>query len=63
MTEAMKLNDPGGEIERRFRPAPPSVPAAAIAWLALDQAAAGRNGETLSAQRLCLEHGLHADWR
>lgn len=63
MTEAMKLNDPDGEIARRFRPAPASVPAAAIAWLASDPAAAARNGQTVSAQRLCLELGLHADWR
>lgn len=63
LTEAMKLNDPDGEIARRFRPAPPSVPAAAIAWLAASPAASARNGETLSAQRLCLELGLHADWR
>jgi NAD(P)-dependent dehydrogenase (short-subunit alcohol dehydrogenase family) len=63
LTEAMKLSDPDGEIARRFRPAPASVPAAAIAWLATDPAAASRNGETLSAQRLCLDLGLHADWR
>jgi NAD(P)-dependent dehydrogenase (short-subunit alcohol dehydrogenase family) len=63
MTEAMKLNDPDGAIARRFRPAPPSVPAAAIAWLASDPAAAARNGETIFAQKLCLELGLHADWR
>lgn len=63
MTEAMKLADPDGEIARRFRPAPPTVPAAAIAWLATDPAAANLDGETLFAQRLCLERGLHPDWR
>lgn len=63
ITEAMKLSDPEGLISRRFHPAPASVPAAAIAWLATDPAAASRSGETISAQRLCLDLGLHADWR
>ncbi len=63
MTEAMKLNDPDGEIEKRFRPAPASVPAAAIAWLATSPDAESRNGETVFGQKLCLELGLHADWR
>jgi hypothetical protein len=63
MTEAMKLNDPDGAIARKFRAAPPSVPAAAIAWLASSSSAAPHNGQTVSAQRLCLDLGLHADWR
>jgi len=63
MTEAMRLNDPDGEIARRFRPAPPSVPAAAIAWLATAPAAAELDGQTVFAQRLCLERDLHPDWR
>jgi NAD(P)-dependent dehydrogenase (short-subunit alcohol dehydrogenase family) len=62
MTEAMKLNDPDGQIEAKFRPAPPSVPAAAIAWLA-EGGAAEWNGQTVFAQKLCLERGLHPDWR
>ena len=42
--------------------APPSVPGAAIAWVAghteeLD------NGQTVRAQKLALSHGLHPDWR
>jgi NAD(P)-dependent dehydrogenase (short-subunit alcohol dehydrogenase family) len=63
MTEAMKLNDPEGAIQERFRPAPPSVPAAAIAWLAEKQHAAEWNGKTAHAQKLCLDLGLHPDWR
>ncbi|MBW2385917.1 MAG: SDR family NAD(P)-dependent oxidoreductase [Deltaproteobacteria bacterium] len=63
MTEAMKLNDPDGAISKQFQPAPPEVPAAAIAWLASDPAAIERSGETLYAQKLCLELGLHPDWR
>ncbi len=62
MTEAMKLNDPEGEIQKRFRSAPPSVPAAVIAWLA-DEGAAELNGQTAFAQKICLERRLHPDWR
>jgi len=63
MTEAMKLNDPDGEIAARFKPAPPEVPAAVIAWLASDPEAARWNGETVFAQKLCLDLGLRPDWR
>jgi len=63
MTEAMKLNDPDGAIAKRFRAAPPEVPAAAIAWLASDPAAEQENGQTVYAQKICLELGLHPDWR
>ena len=63
MTEAMRLNDPDGEIEKRFRPAPPSVPAAAIAWLADAPEAAELSAQTVFAQKLVLERDLHADWR
>lgn len=63
MTEAMKLNDPDGAIARKFRAAPASVPAAAVAWLASGSEAALHNGQTVSAQRLCLDLDLHADWR
>jgi hypothetical protein len=63
MTEAMKLNDPEGEIARKFRPAPPEVPAAAIAWLASDPGATEWDGRTVYAQKLCLDRQLHPDWR
>ncbi|MCP5044842.1 MAG: hypothetical protein GY944_27760 [bacterium] len=62
MTEAMALNDPDAAISDHFRPAPPSVPAAAIAWLARE-GAARYNGQTVMAQKLVLERGLHPDWR
>jgi NAD(P)-dependent dehydrogenase (short-subunit alcohol dehydrogenase family) len=62
MTEAMRLNDPKGEIQKRFRPAPTSVPAAAIAWLA-EEGAQEWNGQTAFAQKICLERSLHPDWR
>ncbi len=63
MTEAMGLNDPDGAIQERFRPAPPSVPAAVIAWLAEGGGAGTWNGKTAFAQKLALELDLHPDWR
>lgn len=63
MTEAMRLNDPDGALEKFQKPAPPSVPAAVIAWLASDPEAASWNGRTVFAQKLALERELHADWR
>ncbi len=63
MTEAMRLNDPDGALSAHFDPAPPAVPAAAIAWLAAEEEAEEWNGETVFAQQLVLERGLHPDWR
>jgi NAD(P)-dependent dehydrogenase (short-subunit alcohol dehydrogenase family) len=63
MTEAMKLNDPDGEISKRFPSAPPEVPASVVAWLASDPAAAKWNGRTVFAQQLARELDLHPDWR
>jgi len=63
VTEAMALNDPDGEIARRFRGAPPAVPASVVAWLATDPAAEHWNGKTVFAQKLCLELQLQPDWR
>jgi NAD(P)-dependent dehydrogenase (short-subunit alcohol dehydrogenase family) len=63
VTETMKLNDPTGELHKRFQGAPPEVPAAVIAWLASSPEAADWNGKTVIAQKLALERGLHPDWR
>ncbi len=62
-TEAMKLNDPKGELSARYGGAPPEVPAAVVAWLATHPDAAKWNGKTVAAQKLCLELGLQPDWR
>ena len=63
MTEAMKLNDPDGALEKFQKPAPPSVPAAVIAWLASEPEAEKWNGQTVFAQKFALDRGLHEDWR
>ena len=63
MTEAMRLNDPDGELEKFQVGAPMSVPASVIAWLASDPAAEKYNGRLVEAQPLCLELGLQPDWR
>jgi hypothetical protein len=63
LTEAMRLNDPDGELSRRFRGAPPEVPASVVAWLASEAEAADWNGKTVAAQEFALKRGLHPDWR
>lgn len=63
VTEAMALNDPEGEIAKRFRGAPPAVPASVVAWLATDPSAEKWNGQTVFAQKLCLQLQLQPDWR
>ncbi len=63
MTEAMKLNDPDGELEKFQKPALPSVPASVIAWLATDAGASDWNGRTVFAQKWALAQALHPDWR
>ncbi|MHB8465322.1 MAG: SDR family NAD(P)-dependent oxidoreductase [Acidimicrobiales bacterium] len=63
MTERMESNAKDRGFEGRYQGAPPSVPAAVVAWLASDPEAAEFNGQTISAQRFALKRGLHADWR
>lgn len=63
LTERMELNQRELGYEGVFRGAPPSVPAAVVAWLASDPSAAALNGQTVSAQSFALERGLHPDWR
>ena len=64
-TERQLSNAAALGLEGRYRGAPPSVPAAVIAWLATtaDAAATVANGSTVVAQRLALDLGLHPDWR
>jgi NAD(P)-dependent dehydrogenase (short-subunit alcohol dehydrogenase family) len=63
ITERMEVNARDIGLEGRYRGAPPSVPAAVIAWLATSADAAELNGATISAQKFARERGLHPDWR
>lgn len=63
ITERMEVNARALGLEGRYPGAPPSVPAAVIAWLATSPEAAELNGTTISAQRFARERGLHPDWR
>jgi NAD(P)-dependent dehydrogenase (short-subunit alcohol dehydrogenase family) len=65
VTERMALRQRDLGLEDRYRGAPPSVPAAAVRWLVSEAQGEARalNGETVIAQRLVLERGLHPDWR
>ncbi|HEY1988383.1 MAG TPA: SDR family oxidoreductase [Acidimicrobiales bacterium] len=61
-TERQKVNAEALGLVGHYIGAPPSVPAAAIVWLAAhpDQV---ENGQTVRAQKLALTHHLHPDWR
>jgi NAD(P)-dependent dehydrogenase (short-subunit alcohol dehydrogenase family) len=63
LTERMTVNQGELGLEGRYRGAPPSVPAAVVAWLVTDPEAVSLNGQTVRAQKLALERGLHPDWR
>ena len=45
-----------------LRGAPPTVPAAVVAWLATSSEAARSSGTTIIAQELCADRGLVPDW-
>jgi NAD(P)-dependent dehydrogenase (short-subunit alcohol dehydrogenase family) len=62
-TERMQANAERLGLADRYTGAPPSAPAAAIAWLATSPEAVGLNGQTVNGLRLVLERGLHPDWR
>lgn len=63
LTERMEVNQRALGYEDVYRGAPPSVPAAVVAWLCTSPDAAALNGQTIRAQKLALERGLHPDWR
>lgn len=62
-TERQKVNAAALGLEGRYPGAPPSVPAAVIAWLAVSPEAKAFNGRTVQAQRFAIDHGLHPEWR
>jgi NAD(P)-dependent dehydrogenase (short-subunit alcohol dehydrogenase family) len=61
-TERQQVNAAALGLLGHYSGAPPSVPAAAVAWLA-DHTGAMDNGQTIRAQKLALTHDLHPDWR
>jgi NAD(P)-dependent dehydrogenase (short-subunit alcohol dehydrogenase family) len=63
ITERMRANAQRLGLEGRYHGAPPSAPAAAVAWLATSAEALGFNGQTVEGLRLVLERDLHPDWR
>jgi NAD(P)-dependent dehydrogenase (short-subunit alcohol dehydrogenase family) len=61
-TERQLRNAAALGLAGRYRGAPPSVPAAAIAWIA-DNAHQLDNGQTVIGQKMALDRALHPDWR
>lgn len=62
MTERMEVNAKALGLDGVYPGAPPTVPAAVIAWLASSSDAAELNGQTISAQRYAKERSLHEPW-
>lgn len=62
-TERMLANAARLGVEGHYVGAPPSAPAAAVAWLATSPEALPLNGTTVNGLRLALDRGLHPDWR
>lgn len=63
ITEIMKKKGMVEEYADRFGGAPPTVPAAVVAWLATAPEARELNGTTIAAQRHCLKHQLLPEWQ
>ncbi len=62
VTERMEVNAKATGLDGVYPGAPPSVPAATIAWLATDPGAAELNGTTVTAQKFAKDRGLHDRW-
>ncbi len=63
VTERMAMDQAELGFEGRYHGAPPSVPAAVVAWLATSPDAPALNGTTVQAQREALSRSLHPDLR
>ena len=61
-TERAVQNAAALGLEGRYPGAPPTVPAAVIAWLATAPEAADLNGQMITAQKFAKEHTLHQRW-
>ncbi len=68
LTERMAVAQDRLGLAGRYPGAPPSVPAAVVAWIAggaegaTPEERAALNGTTISAQRFARQRGLHPDW-
>jgi NAD(P)-dependent dehydrogenase (short-subunit alcohol dehydrogenase family) len=62
VTERMEVNAKELGLEGRYPGAPPSVPAAVIAWAVTSPDAHELNGTTLEAQQVAKRRSLHPDW-
>jgi NAD(P)-dependent dehydrogenase (short-subunit alcohol dehydrogenase family) len=63
ITERMAANQARLGLEGHYQGAPPSAPAAAVAWLATSKDAPELNGQTVNGLKLALERNLVPDWR
>lgn len=61
-TERQQINASALGLRGHYTGAPPSVPAAAIVWMA-GHADELENGQTVRGQKLALDLRLHPDWR
>jgi NAD(P)-dependent dehydrogenase (short-subunit alcohol dehydrogenase family) len=61
-TERALQNAAALGLEGRYPGAPPSVPAAVIAWLASSPDATELNGQMITAQKFAKDRGLHEKW-
>ena len=62
VTERMEINAEALGLDGVYPGAPPSVPAAVVAWLASDPEAGAFNGRTVTAQKFAKDRGLHPRW-
>jgi NAD(P)-dependent dehydrogenase (short-subunit alcohol dehydrogenase family) len=63
ITERMAANADRLGLTGHYTGAPPSAPAAAVAWLATAPEAVELNGQAVNGLRLVLDKELHPDWR
>lgn len=61
-TERQQVNAAALGLVGHYTGAPPSVPAAAVVWMA-EHPEALENGQSVRGQKLALVEGLHEDWR
>lgn len=63
LTERMRANTDRLGLTGHYTGAPPTAPAAAVAWLASADEARELNGQSVNGLKLALDRNLHPDWR